>query len=144
MPSYLKNINLMDITTLEDTILTNHNYITTNFASGEIFAIIKEDEPPLISSIFPAFNGTYYANDINYISFNVKDNFSGIDGEDDIKLKLHSDGITQNLIFEYNSYQKKVFYPFRMLLSKGKHTLFIEARDRVGNQTNISGDYYIK
>ena len=48
------------------------------------------------------------------------------------------------IIFEYNSYQKKVRYPLKYNLKKGTHTLYVQASDRVGNRSIVKGDFYIK
>ena len=50
----------------------------------------------------------------------------------------------KRVIFEYNSYQKKIRYPLKYNLSQGKHTLYVEAKDRVGNQSVNKGIFYIK
>ena len=115
-------------------------YMQTNILSGETFAIIKEMEAPVLSSFIPEINGTYYASDIEHISFHVEDKFAGIEGETDVFVEL--DG--KRVIFEYNSYQKKVRYPLKYNLSQGKHTLYVEAEDRVGNQSVNKGIFYIK
>ena len=119
---------------------SDSTYMQTNILSGEIFAIIKEIEAPVLSSFIPEINGTYYATDLENISFHVEDEFAGIEGETDVFLEL--DG--KRVIFEYNSYQKKIRYPLKYNLSQGKHTLFVEAKDRVGNQSVSKGIFYIK
>ena len=68
------------------------------------------------------------------------DKFAGLEGETDVFVKL--DG--KRVIFEYNSYQKKIRYPLKYNLSQGKHTLYVEAKDRVGNKSVNEGDFYIK
>ena len=70
----------------------------------------------------------------------MKDEFAGLEGETDVFVKL--DG--KRVIFEYNSYQKKIRYPLKYNLSQGKHTLYVEAKDRVGNQSVSKGIFYIK
>ena len=115
-------------------------YIQTTILSGEIFAIIKEIDPPELSSFIPEINGTYYASDLEHISFHVEDKISGLEGETDVLMEL--DG--KRVIFEYNSYQKKVRYPLKYDLTEGKHTLYVEATDRVGNQSVNKGIFFIK
>jgi hypothetical protein len=112
----------------------------TNILSGEVFAIIKETSPPLFSSFIPEINGTYYSTDLNHISFHINDEFAGIDAEEDIFLEL--DG--KRVIFEYNSYQKKIRYPLKYHLKEGKHTLYVKAMDRVGNFAVKKGIFHIK
>ena len=77
---------------------------------------------------------------MEHISFHVEDEFAGIEGETDVFMEL--DG--KHVIFEYNSYQKKVRYPLKYNLTKGEHTLYVEAKDRVGNKSINKGIFYIK
>ena len=119
---------------------SDSTYLLTKILSGEIFAIMKELEPPLLTSIIPDINGTYYSSDIDNISFNVEDKIAGIEGETDVYLELDK----KRVIFEYNSYQKKIRYPLLNNLKKGEHTLYIEAKDRVGNKSSIRGTFFIK
>ena len=49
-----------------------------------------------------------------------------------------------SIIFEYNSYQKKVRYPLKYNLKKGTHSMYVQASDRVGNRSIVKGDFYIK
>ena len=118
----------------------DNNYVTTSIISGETFAILKENQPPILYNFVPAIDGTYYTSDIEHLSFNIKDDFSGIDGELDVIVKLNN----KPIIFEYNSYQKKIRYPLKYNLKKGSHTLYVQASDKVGNQTVINGSFYIK
>jgi hypothetical protein len=115
-------------------------FLITKILSGETFAIINEDIPPQFSSLLPEINGTYFASDIKHISFLITDEFAGIDAEKDISMEL--DG--KHVIFEYNSYQKKVRYPLKNRLNVGKHKLYIKAKDRVGNVSIRKGTFNIK
>ena len=114
---------------MPSTFNEDSTYLITKILSGETFAIINENTPPQFSSLLPEINGTYFSSDIKHISFFITDEFSGIDAEKDISMKL--DG--KHVIFEYNSYQKKVRYPLKNRLNVGEHELYIEAKDRVGN-----------
>ena len=115
-------------------------YISTSILSGEIFAVIEENNPPKLSDFIPDLNGTYYSSDLEHISFNVIDSFSGIEGETDIIVKLDDNPV----VFEYNSYQNKVRYPLKYNLKKGVHTLYVQASDKVGNRSIIKGEFFIK
>ena len=115
-------------------------YISTTILSGEIFAVIRENTAPLISNLIPDVNGTYFSKDLEHISFNVEDTFSGIEGERDIVLKIDD----RQVVFEYNSYQKKVRYPLKYNLKKGTHSLYVQAADKVGNLSNIEGEFLVK
>ena len=50
----------------------------------------------------------------------------------------------KRVIFEYNSYQKKIRYPLKYRLNVGKHKLYIKAKDRVGNISIKQGNFIIK
>ena len=125
---------------LPSQLASDSMYITTSILSGEIFAVIEENNPPKLSDFIPDLNGTYYSSDLEHISFNVIDSFSGLEGETDVIVKLDDNPV----VFEYNSYQNKVRYPLKYNLKKGAHTLYVQASDRVGNRTIIKGDFYIK
>ena len=137
---YSYNSKTQKWTYLNSELSNDNNYITTSIISSETFAVLKEDQPPILYNFVPAIDGTYYASDIEHLSFNIKDDFSGIDGELDVIVKLNN----KPIIFEYNSYQKKIRYPLKYNLKKGSHALYVQASDKVGNQTIINGSFYIK
>ena len=114
--------------------------MNTSILSGEIFALIEENNPPQLSDFIPHMHGTYYSSDLEHISFYVQDTFSGLEGETDVIVKIDDNPV----IFEYNSYQKKIRYPLKYNLKKGMHTLYVQASDRVGNRSIVKGDFYIK
>ena len=92
------------------------------------------------SEFTPYLNGTYYSFDLEHLTFLVNDTFSGIEGEVDVVVKLDGKAV----IFEYNSYQKKVRYPLKYNLKKGIHTLYVQASDKVGNMSIVKGEFFIK
>ena len=121
----------------------NHqkSQLSTRILSGEIFAVIREFSPPKLTNIYPNVDATYRQRDLDYLEFFVDDDFSGIDGENNIIIKIN-DG--KPLIFEYNIHQKRVYYPFDDQFNTGSHTLHIIARDNVGNENIIKGSFQIK
>ncbi len=124
-----------------DSLIKKNMMIKTYIYSGGIFAAIQEKNPPKLYNIFPSGGGKYYQNDLKSISFNIKDDLSGIDGEKDITLRINNG---KPLIFEYNSYQDKVYYRLEKSLEKGQHELLIIAFDRAGNQTTRIENFEIK
>ena len=76
---------------------------------------------------------------LEHLTLYISDIYPGIDGENDVEILV--DG--KNIVFEYNSYQKKVRYPLKYDLTYGKHTLYVEAKDRVGNQSVKNGIFFI-
>ena len=87
-----------------DTFYNDKEY-STSIESNELFALIKESNPPLIKKLIPDINAKYRAEDINKIEFYIEDDLSGISDINNISLKI--DGIP--ILFEYNLYQKKYF-----------------------------------
>ena len=122
-----------------DTFYNDGKYSTT-IQSNELFALIKELNPPLIKNLIPDINAKYRAEDINQIQFYVEDDLSGITNINNISLKI--DDIP--ILFEYNLYQKKIFYNFEDWLTIGEHSLEIEVKDNVGNTTYKKGTFIIQ
>ena len=116
------------------------SFVNTSILSGEIFAVIEENNPPKLSNFIPNINGTYYSSDLEHISFNVLDSFSGLEGETDVIVKLDANPV----VFEFNSYQNKVRYPLKYNLKKGTHSLYVQASDKVGNRSILKGEFFIK
>ena len=137
---YYYNENNQSWHFMPSTYNSDSTYMQTQILSGEVFAIIQEETSPILSSFIPQLNGTYYSSDLEHISFHLYDSFSGIDDEKDVYVEL--DG--KRIIFEYNSYQKKVRYPLKYNLKEGEHTLFVKVQDRVGNKSIIDGKFFIK
>ena len=71
--------------------------------------------------------------DLNLLKFNVKEELSGIRDENNIKVFL--DG--EELIVEYNSYKKIVFYKIKTPLEIGPHQIKIEVVDNAKNISSI-------
>ena len=111
-----------------------------NFNQGGYYAVIHENEPPNLKNIKPYFNTKYYSKDLKTITFNVNDEISGIDGEKNIVLKLNNNPV----IFEFNSYQKKVLYQLENQLTIGTHSLEIIATDNANNIIKKEGIFTIK
>ena len=122
-----------------DTFYNDKEY-STSIESNELFALIKESNPPLIKKLIPDINAKYRAEDINKIEFYIEDDLSGISDINNISLKI--DGIP--ILFEYNLYQNKIFYNFQDWLSIGEHSLEIEVQDNVGNKTYKKGTFIIQ
>ena len=122
-----------------NTFYSNKQY-STSILSNEKFALIQELEPPKIKNLIPDINATYRVEDINKIEFYIEDNLSGISNINNISLKI--DDIP--ILFEYNLYQKKIFYNFEDWLTVGEHSLEIEVQDNVGNKTYKKGTFIIQ
>ena len=111
--------------------------LIANINSGNIFAILNETKKPKISDIFPSNNSTYNIEDLNYISFNIRDEESGIN-QNSIKIYL-------NKILQYYEY-----IPYRNLIrtniDKGQimdeNYLEISLKDNIGNEKYYKGIFY--
>jgi len=119
------------------TTIENNINFKTSALSGEIFALISELDPPKISNIYPPFEKIINSKKENQLSFNVMDDFSGIDGENDIEITINNNKV----IHEYNSYRKEVRLELNDLLNHGKNSIEIIISDRVGNFKKIIGDW---
>jgi hypothetical protein len=112
-----------------------HNSFNTSALSGEVFALIKEENPPVISGLSPQFGKTLNSRDLNYLSFNIKDDLAGIDGENDVLIKINN----HKVIHEYNSYRKEVKYFLNEKLIQGNNNINIILKDRAGNIKELNG-----
>ena len=122
------------------TTIENNINFKTSALSGEIFALISELDPPKISNIYPPFEKIINSKKENQLSFNVMDDFSGIDGENDIEIIINNNKV----IHEYNSYRKEVRLELNGILNHGKNSIEIIISDRVGNLKKIIGDWTFK
>ncbi len=122
------------------TTIENNINFKTSALSGEIFALISELDPPKISNIYPPFEKIINSKKENQLSFNVMDDFAGIDGENDIEIIINNNKV----IHEYNSYRKEVRLELNGILNHGKNSIEIIISDRVGNLKKIIGDWTFK
>jgi hypothetical protein len=122
-----------------DTEYENNQY-STSILSNEVFCLLQELKAPVITKLIPDINAVYQSEDINKIEFNINDNLSGIYNIENISLSIDDEPV----LFEYNSYQKKVIYNFEEELEIGKHLLFISVKDNVGNVVTKKGTFTIK
>ncbi|MFQ6610256.1 MAG: hypothetical protein ACE5D7_05575 [Fidelibacterota bacterium] len=122
-----------------DTVNDNQFFETT-ILSGGVFAVISEAIPPIINNVYPKMDSVINSDEMVSITFNILDEFSGIDGERNVSVILDD----KSLIFEYNSYNKKVRYDIWNHLSEGKHQIQIEAKDNLGNKTNSTHTFTVR
>ena len=104
--------------------------VSCDVRSGNAYSVISDLNKPIIKNMVPGNGGMYRSEDIDELSFNIDDEFPGIDGENDIRMTL--DGMP--LVFEYNSYQEKVSYKLENKLPTGLHIIKIDASDYLGNK----------
>ncbi len=119
-----------------DTEFDPENFLlSTTALSGEIFSVISEKNPPVITTVIPNTGGTYTQSTLKSLSFFAEDHLSGIKDENNIQILLDNAPV----IFEYNSYRKQIRYDLEYSLTLGQHELFIEIADNAGNKKTISG-----
>ena len=118
---------------------SKNNKAKTNLFSGGTYAVLTENEKPIIKNIIPSNSGTYKKNDLKEITFNCYDSLSGLDYN---SIQISIDGI--KYYFDFIKYRKLVRASIPNGLDKGKHILQISAKDNLNNEENISYNFYIK
>ena len=102
--------------------------VSASSSSLGSFCLMRDVIAPEILSLSPA-QGAHLSTTQPVLRFTFKDELSGIQGEDDMSLKL--DGV--KLIAEYDPERHLLFNALRTPLSKGKHVLEGRVNDRCGN-----------
>lgn len=115
--------------------------LKANINSGGIYAVIKENQAPLITKVYPGNGGHYYQDEFREIKFKLDDPESGIKDENSIQVQIDDE---KPVIFEYNTYRNEVVYRLNKKLSYGEHVLKISIIDNVGNKVYRENQFYIK
>ena len=97
--------------------------------SGDIFALIEENEPPEIDVRNPGAGATYSSADFSTVRAIVRDHLAGIADEQAISMKLDN----KEMLFEYNTHRDAVTYTLPRRLNPGDHQLILSAVDQLGN-----------
>ena len=118
---------------------SKNNKVKTNLFSGGTYAILSENEKPIIKNIIPGNSGTYKQKDLKEITFNCYDPLSGIDYK---SIEISIDGI--KYYYDFIKYRKLVRADISNTLDKGEHTLEISAKDNLNNEKNIFYNFFIK
>ncbi len=113
--------------------------LSTEVFSLEDFALMRDDEPPVLTPQSPS-PGETLTHRRPLISFHVDDSTAGFESEREIKLRL--DGV--KLIAEYDPERKIVFYRPKNDLKPGSHLLVAEAQDRCGNIAKREVKFFVK
>jgi len=99
--------------------------------SFEKFALIRDDEPPSITNLYPR-NSQKINSRRPVLSAHIRDKLSGIGSENDVELWL--DG--RKLISEYDPERNRVTYQVQNRLKPGPHELKVIVRDKVKNSAS--------
>jgi hypothetical protein len=94
------------------------------------FAVLRDDQPPKISRWRTS---SYNAKGRPMFSFSVRDNLSGVD-DDEINVFLNG----RRIIPEYDPEKRTVFYIPLDPLPRGRYTVQVEVKDRVGNAAHLA------
>ncbi|MBN2413662.1 M23 family metallopeptidase [candidate division KSB1 bacterium] len=101
-------------------------------------ALIVDDEPPEILSLYPG-NNSHLQTVVPLLTAVFKDTLSGLMGEDNMQLLL--DG--KKVIAEYDPERLSLSYKVRQPLVKGEHTLELFLKDRCGNIATQKHNFWI-
>lgn len=118
---------------------SNKMNLVTNINAGNIFAILDESKAPVISNIFPSNGSKYDIKDLSSISFNVKDDESGIN-KNNVKIYLNG----KQLYYEYIPYRNLIRATIDPLYINPINSLNISVSDNLNNVKNHSINFYIK
>jgi hypothetical protein len=106
--------------------------------SLSVYSLLEDTLPPMISRVSISAGMRIKARNPK-ITAVVKDDLSGIGGDEDVRIEIDGEW----MIPEYDP-EKKILStrPFSPLTS-GKHLLTIWVRDRAGNVTQIRRDFFV-
>jgi hypothetical protein len=113
--------------------------VSAHVLSLEDFAVIRDNEPPLLSVNSPR-PGAVIQNRRPLISVGVYDGTSGFESEESIELRL--DG--KLLIAEYDPERKVIQYRPKQDLSPGIHKITAHAEDRCGNVARVDAEFTVR
>lgn len=114
-----------------DRLLCNSPYLG-------IFAVMKDDEPPVINKVYPSHRSVV-KNTLPEIHCSVSDDISGIESDDQVEIEL--DG--QWLIPEYDPETEILKTTPRSPLDDGKHELKIFVTDKLGNSQTVVSEFTV-
>ena len=120
-----------DLDTLEGTVTGRVRYLST-------YALLEDTLPPTVerTSIRP---GVEIENKKPKVTALVRDDLSGTGEDDDMEIRI--DGVW--LIAEYDVDHSVLSARPMRALTPGEHTLTIRARDRAGNETKITRQFFV-
>jgi hypothetical protein len=104
-----------------------------------IFAVLKDDEAPVIKKIYPS-NQAIIRNNYPEIQCTVSDDISGIESDEQVLMELDGEW----LIPEYDPETEILKTTPRRKLNDGRHELKITVADKVGNIRTIVSEFTVK
>ena len=119
---------------------SNSKIISSDIRSGAIVGVLTDNKPPEINNITPRNNATYDLNSLNEFEIFLKDDFSGINHEDGIVLKVND----KSILTGYNLYQEKILINrLRDYLEIGENNYHLTIWDNANNKKEIKGKFFI-
>ena len=115
--------------------------ISSEIKEGTIIGVISDKKPPKINNIIPRNNATYDLSSFNDFEIVVSDNFSGVNHDSGITLKLNG----KTLLTGFNLYQEKVLITrVKDHLEIGQNNYHFIVWDNANNKSEIKGKFFIK
>ena len=115
--------------------------ISSEIQEGATIGVLIDDNAPKINNIIPRNNATYDLSSLNEFEIFVKDDFSGINHESGIKLKVND----KNLLTGFNLYQDKVLITrVKDHLKIGENNYHFIIWDNANNKKEVKGKFFIK
>ena len=105
------------------------DYYQANIRNCGIFALLRDDAPPVIVKNFPDNGGRYFLRDLKRAWCEVSDNLSGIDPH---KAEVSLNG--NWMVYYYNAPTKIFTMDFPSKLTAGEHTITWKITDKAGHE----------
>ena len=119
----------------------NSKIISAEIKEGSIIGVLIDEESPEIENIIPRNNATYNLSSFNDFEIIVKDDFSGVNHNDGIILKLNG----KTLLTGFNLYQEKILITrVKDYLEIGQNDYHFIVWDNANNKKEIKGKFFIK
>jgi len=115
--------------------------ISSEIQGGTTIGILVDNKPPEINNVIPRNNATYDLSSLDDFEIFVKDNFSKINHENGIILKVNG----KNLLTGFNLYQEKILITrVKDYLKMGQNNYHFIIWDNANNKKEIKGKFFIK
>ncbi len=113
--------------------------ISTTIGSFGQYALVRDNIPPVISSVYPRTGKYYKQSSVHRLSADIDDKMSGIAGDAGIEMRF--DG--KKVIAEWHPIHKTLTYEPERPLAKGRHSLAISITDNAGNRSEKKVEFFI-
>ena len=115
--------------------------ISSEIQKGTTIGILIDNQKPEINNIIPRNNATYDLNTLKGFEIFLKDDFSGINHENGMTLKVNG----EFLLIGFNLYQEKILIPrIKDYLKIGENEYHLVVWDNANNKKEIEGKFFVK